>query len=55
MRIKPSSKTISKGRRAHLAMALAEVVQIECDGKCVGELSLFCPGMLREISISIVK
>jgi hypothetical protein len=27
-------------------MALAEVVQIECEGKLPGAPALFCPGML---------
>lgn len=32
----------------HLAIALAEVVQIECEGKLPpSEPVLFCPGMLR--------
>lgn len=35
------------GRVTNLAIALAEVVQIECEGKWVGELSLFCPGILQ--------
>lgn len=30
---------------AILAMAYADVVQIECDGKLPGALTLFCPGM----------
>lgn len=38
--------TLGNWFRTYFAIALAEVVQIECDGKWVGELSEFCPGML---------
>lgn len=39
-------------QRAYFAIALAEVVQIECEGKLVGELALFCPGILDYCRIS---
>lgn len=34
----------------HLAMAFAEVVQIECDGKLPGDALLFWPGMLCDVA-----